>query len=453
MTFKPYQQNQSLLLPPSFADFLGESHEAIILAEFMAELDTAKLENSYQNTHGGCSAYHPAMLLSVLVYAYMNSIFSSRQIAKKLRQDLAFMYLAGNLTPDFRTLARFRKDKGNMLESVFVQVISKAKALGLVSFGTCSLDGTKIYANASKDKNTSITGQITDLLKQAEMIDTQEDKLYGEEADSMPERLKIKTGRQQKKREQKAKTERVNTTDPDSKLMQMKRKDYAQAFNVQAITENGFVLSGSIFNSSADQGTLQASLEQFKTLHTKTPEKLLADKGYSSEDNYSFCEQNKIDAYIPIYNPGTDLSSYTYHPATDTYTDKRGRVYYFKQRAEKKDGSLKRGRPRKSATLMAQKKLHRQYKRIIYFYQNVKTKTKKFLQVSPGWQKYMKQQAKKLSTHKGRLLYRKRMHDVEGVFANIKHNLNFTRFRLRGFEGVATEWNLISFAHNLRKLI
>lgn len=451
MTFKPFNQNQNLLLPPSFADFLGESHEAVILAEFMTELNTAELEQSYHNNNGGCPAYHPVMLLSVLVYAYMNSIFSSRQIARKLRQDLAFMYLAGSQRPDFRTLARFRKDKGGMLKSVFVQVVHKAKDLGLVSFGTCSLDGTKIYANASKDKNTSLSAQITDLLKQAETIDAQEDELYGDEADSMPAEVTTKSGRQQKNQE--LKTKKVNTTDPDSKLMQMKRKDYAQAFNVQTITENGFVLSGSVFNSSADQGTLQASLEQFKALHAKTPEKLLADKGYSSEDNYAFCEQNKIDAYIPIYNPGTDLSGYTYHPATDTYTDKRGRIYRFKQRAEKKDGSSTRGRTRKFITITAQKKQHQQYKRIIYFYQNAKTKAKKFLQVSPGWQRYMKQQAKKLSTHKGRLLYRKRMHDVEGVFANIKHNLNFTRFRLRGFEGVAIEWNLISLAHNLKKLI
>ncbi len=453
MTFKPFHQNQNLLLPPSFADFLGDSHAAVILAEFMADLNTAALEQSYHNTNGGSSAYHPVMLLSVLVYAYMNSIFSSRQIAKKLRQDLAFMYLAGNQTPDFRTLARFRKDKGNMLESVFVQVVHKAKDLGLVSFGTCSLDGTKIYANASKDKNTFLNRQITDLLKQADAADTLEDELYGDEADSMPAEVKTKSGRQQKK-QQKTKTERVNTTDPDSKLMQMKRKDYAQAFNVQTITENGFVLSNSIFNTSADQGTLLGSLEQFKALHSDTPDKLLADKGYSSEDNYSFCERNQIDAYIPIYKPGTDLSGYIYHPATDTYTDKRGRIYRFKQRMEKKDGTLsKRGRSSEPVTVTSQKKLHRQFKHIVYLYQNTKTKAKKFLCISPGWQKYMRQQMKKLSTHKGRLLYRKRMTDVEGVFANIKHNLNFTRFRLRGFQGVATEWNLVSLAHNLKKLL
>src|ERR1035437_6047429 len=146
MTFKKYNPNQNFLLPPSFSEFLGESHEAVILAEFLEDLDTRQLEQSYHNESGGSSAYHPVMLLGILVYAYLNSIFSSRQIANKLHQDLAFMYLSGRQAPDFRTIARFRKEKGMFLESIFVQVVSKAKSLGLVSFGTCCLDGTKIYA-------------------------------------------------------------------------------------------------------------------------------------------------------------------------------------------------------------------------------------------------------------------------------------------------------------------
>lgn len=453
MTFKQYTQNQNLLLPPSYIDFLGESHEAVILSEFLSDLDTQELEQSYHNAAGGSAAYHPVMLLGVVIYAYMNNVFSSRQIAGKLKQDLAFMYLSGNHTPDFRTIARFRKEKGMILMSLFVQVVRKAKDLGLVSLGTCSLDGTKIYANAGKNKNTSTMERVSDWLAQADAADRLEDGLYGDEPDSLDPVLRTKAGRQQVQKT-KANINRVNTTDPDSKLMQMKRKDYAQAYNVQAVTENGLMLSSSIFNSSADQRTLVPSLTQFMHAYGQTPEKLLADKGYSSEDNYAFCEQNNVDAYIPIYNPGTDLSGYTYHPKTDTYTDTRGQVYRFKQHMEIKDSlQIKRGRPGRPTTLTAQKKLHKHYKRIVYMYQNAKTKAKKYLCISPGWQKYMRQQKRKLSTLTGKLLYRKRMTDVEGVFANIKHNLNFTRFRLRGFTGVTIEWNLISLAHNLKKIL
>jgi transposase len=91
MTFKERNHNQPLLLPPSFKDFLGEGHEVVMLEEFMQELDTRALEQSYRNANGGSSAYHPAMLLAVLTYGYMNGVFSSRKIARRLRQDLAFM--------------------------------------------------------------------------------------------------------------------------------------------------------------------------------------------------------------------------------------------------------------------------------------------------------------------------------------------------------------------------
>src|SRR3990167_3239831 len=198
MNFKTYNRNQSLLLPPSYEAFLSESHEAVVLAEFIDNLDLAELEAAYGNEHGGRSAYHPVMLLTVLIYGYMNGTFSSRKIAKCLRQDLAFMYLAGNSTPDFRTLARFRKEKGTCLTVAFKEVAKKARELGFVSFGTVSLDGTKIYASANKQKNetkASLEEKIRSLMNEAQHIDEVEDTLYGDHDDEQPDELKTKEGR------------------------------------------------------------------------------------------------------------------------------------------------------------------------------------------------------------------------------------------------------------------
>jgi len=472
MTFKNYQQKQSFLLPPSFGDFLGESHEAVILCEFIHELDTANLEQSYHNQNGGSSAYHPAMLLSILIYGYMNGIFSSRQLAKQLKQNLAFMYLAGNTTPDFRTLSRFRKEKGVYLENIFTAVVQKAQKLGLVSFGTCCLDGTKIYASAGKSKNQTrkmIAAKIHALIHEAEKIDQMEDEMFGDEEDGENAELKTKEGRAKKKREieeNRKKEEdnlkklnalrpasedgKVNTTDPDSKLMQMKRKDYANGYNVQSITENGIILSSSIFNTSADQGTLIPSLQKLKKSLT-APKTILADKAYSSEDNYSFCEQNDIDAYIPPYSEPADLSGYIYDEKQDTYTDHQERTYYFKQHMEKRGGKEKPGRPRKSA-LPPRERRHL-YKRTVYEHIEKQTQKKTYLCISPLWQSYVKKQKEKLSVPQGKQLYKQRMHDIEGVFANIKKNLRFTSFNLRGFAGVSAEWTLISLVHNLKKVL
>lgn len=471
MTFKNYGQKQSFLLPPSFGDFLGESHEAVILGEFLHELDTVNLEQSYNTQNGGRPAYHPVILLSVLIYGYMNGVFSSRKLAKQLKQNLAFMYLAGNATPDFRTLARFRKEKGAYLENIFAAVVQKAKYLGLVNFGVCCLDGTKIYASASTSKNQSqkmAKEKIRALIEEAEKIDQMEDELFGDEEDGENAELKTKEGREKKKRELEEKRQKeeaklkkietfcpnedakMNTTDSDSKLMQMKRKDYANGYNVQAVTENGIILSSSIFNSSADQNTLIPSLQKLQRSFS-APKTILADKAYSSENNYSFCEQNAIDAYIPIYSEPADLSNYIYDEKQDIYTNKQGRVFHFKQHAGKRDRTGKRGRPRKSMESPEQKR--HLYKSTLYEHVEEKTKKKKYLSVSLGWQDYVKKQKEKFSTLKGKLLYKQRMHDIEGVFANIKKNLRFTSFNLRGFAGVNAEWMLISLAHNLKKVL
>lgn len=472
MTFKNYQQKQSFLLPPNFADFLGESHEVVILSEFLSELNTADLEQSYSNQNGGRAAYHPIMLLSILIYGYMNGIFSSRQLAKQLRQNLAFIYLAGNNTPDFRTLARFRKEKGPQLEGIFVSVVQKAKELGFVNFGTCCLDGTKIYANAGANKNQTqkkLSEKIRSLIEEAEKIDQEEDNLFGDEEDGENAGLKTKEGRDKKKRELEEKKKeaeaelarlnalkpksddaRINLTDPDSKLMQMKRKDFANGYNVQSITENGIILSNSIFNSPSDTNILIPSLQKLQRLFA-LPKRLLADKGYSSEDNYSFCEQNSVDAYIPIYSEQVDISDYSYDEAKDEYADKQGRIYRFKQHEKRRDGSGKRGRPRKSMESPEQKR--HLFRSTIYEHFNETTQRMKYLRISPNWQYHVKKQKEKLAKFKGKLIYQQRMHDVEGVFANIKKNLRFDSFNLRGFAGVNAEWTLISLAHNLKKIM
>lgn len=472
MKFKAYNQGQSLLLPKNYGDFLGESHEAVVLNEFVNELDTAKLERSYKNENGGSSAYHPVMLLNVLVYGYMNGVFSSRKIAKQLKQDLAFMYLAGNSTPDFRTLARFRKDKKEELEDFFVKIIEKAYNLGLIRFGICSIDGTKIYANASKEKNIteeSLTKKIKGFLKQADEIDEMEDEKYGDQEDEIDPNLKTKEGREKKKREieakkkkaekelekvkalkLKTKTTKINTTDADSKYMIMKKKDFANGYNVQIISENGIILSSSIFNDSPDLNTLIPSVKKLQKVYQKTPQRLLADKGYSSTKNYEFCKRNNIDAYIPVSYEQVDLTKYKYDSEKDTYTDKKGRLYVFKQYMERKRGKGKKGRPKKTELKESGDHLFRSK---VYQHIDEKTQKNKTLKIFIDWQKHIKKQKEKLRSWAGRQIYKIRKSDVEGIFGNTKGNKNFNRFRLRGFDGVTSEWTLMALAHNIGKML
>ena len=462
MNFKAYNRSQNILLPSNYSTFLGESHGAVVLAELLDELDLSSLEKSYGNESGGRRAYHPVMLLSILIYGYMNGVFSSRKIAEQLKQNLAFMYLAGNDTPNFRTLARFRKEKGSCIEDVFKHVVDKARELGFVTFGVVSLDGTKIKANASKNKNEtqdSLEKKIKGFLEEAARIDEMEDEIFGDNEDDVDSELKTKEGRKKRKQELEKKGKQIqahlqvhtelsvtnskdtkmNTTDSDSRLMKMKQGNFANGYNVQAMTENGFVLSSYVIDTCADQNLLTPTIQMFQNMYNTKPKYLLADKGYSSEDNFAFCEQEGIDAYIPIHKEPLDLSIYTYNKTQDTYTHKDGRVFMFKQRmrACKKKGEQE----------------PKSYKRIIYECICEATKKKTYLCVSAGWQRLANKHKLKLATKEGKELYKKRMPDVEGVFGNIKHNMKFTTFLLRGLTSTAIEWNLISLAHNLKKMI
>ena len=479
--FQAYHQDQNFLLPPDFKAFLWDSHESVILSEIIDSLDHSNLISSYATAGDvkGRRAYHPVMMLKVLFYAYMNQTFSSRKIAKKMNSDIAFMYLSWNNTPNFRSINRFRKHKWDFLEALFIQIVLRAQSLWLISFGNVSLDGTKIYANASKNNcydAGTLQKKMQSLFDQADEIDELEDAEFWEDhLDHIPEELRTKEWRdkkrkeieQQKKKvsakEQKLQQEiskkqqqwisqkRINSTDSDARLMMMKRKDWWVGYNPQILTENRFILSSRVPNTAEDTGELIVSLEKFKQQYGMFPKKQLADAGYASEANYEFLERNKIASFIPHQKLKVDLKDYHYNQQDNSYQDKQWNTYHFKQNVSKKQvvegEKIKRGRPKKWASL----KQH-EIEATLYM-RKTKQGENKFLYVNKSWQKLCKNNDVRLYSEEGRELYKKRSWCVENVFWNMKTNLWFERFSLRWFHGVQVEWNLISLAHNLKKLI
>ena len=469
--FQKYNQDQNFLLPPDFQSFLWDSHEAVILSEIIDELDHSTLLSSYA-THKevkGRPAYHPVMMLKVLFYAYMNQTFSSRNMAKKCRSDIAFMYLSGKQQPNFRSINRFRKERGNILEWLFVQIVLQAQTLWLISFGRVSLDGTKIYASASKQQCYDverIEKQMKSLFDAAEEIDTAEDNEFWEEnLDHIPEELTTKKGREKRRRElaekqrevekkeEKLKQElhkkqeqwipqkRINFTDTDARLMQMKRKDWGVGYSPQILTEKRFILSTRVPNTPEDSGELIPSLEKLYDQFKIFPKEQLADTGYSSEANYRYLEEHAIASYIP-HQEKIRLSEYEYNEEKNTYTDRTWEIYIFKQNVGKKEDGRKRGRPKKWVQI-------REIIATTYFCE----KLNKYLYVNKNWHELCERNDERLYSKQWKEIYKKRSGCVENVFGNIKGNLWFERFRLRGFQWVQIEWNLISLAHNLKKLI
>ena len=180
--FVPQTRDTDFLLPPSVQEWLPEQHLARYIVEVVDSLDLSRLEQAYNNR--GKQAYHPGMLLSLLIYGYATGSYSSRKIERATYDSLAFRFIACNHHPDHDTLASFRRRFVKEFEAVFVQVLQVAQENQLSRFGRVSLDGTKIQANASRHRALSY-GHAEKIEKQLK-LEISELMRLAEEADQAP---------------------------------------------------------------------------------------------------------------------------------------------------------------------------------------------------------------------------------------------------------------------------
>src|SRR5438067_789892 len=214
-TFRPYDPDQMLLMPPSLADWIPEDHLARFVRDVVEALDLRAIEEAYTEERG-YPPYDPRMMVGVLLYAYCTGTYSARKIATKLIDSVAFRFLAAGNQPDFRTLSEFRRRHGDALAALFTQGLRLCRQAGLVKLGRVAVDGTKIKANASKHKAMSygrmrtqeaaLEQEVRSLLRQAEAADQQDDRRYGpsRRGDELPAELARRESRLQKIREAKA---------------------------------------------------------------------------------------------------------------------------------------------------------------------------------------------------------------------------------------------------------
>ena len=163
-SYLPYEPQQQMLLPHALQDWLPDGHLAYYISDTIDSLDLSAFHARYAGGGSRNQPFHPAMMLKVLVYGYATGVFSSRKMARKLHEDVAFRVLAANNYPAHRTICDFRAEHLTQFADVFVQVVKLAKECGLVKLGTISVDGTKIKANASRHKAMSY-----DRMKKAEL--------------------------------------------------------------------------------------------------------------------------------------------------------------------------------------------------------------------------------------------------------------------------------------------
>lgn len=445
-TFRPYDLNQRLLLPPDLREWLPEGHLAQFISDVVDELDLSAIIRSYEDGDGrGQPPYHPAMMVKLLLYAYCIGKPSSRKIERATYEDVAFRVLTADQHPDHDSLAEFRKRHLAALAGLFVQVLRLCQTAGLVKLGHVALDGTKIKANASKHKAMSyarmseaeaqLEREVQALLAQAEQVDAAEDAEYGRgrRGDEWPAELARRESRLVKIRQAKAVLEQqardgaaqaaevarakqaareqrvgsakggvpkmpdpaqarpelraqYNFTDPDSRIMKdSATKSFVQAYNAQAAVDGHeqIIVACGLTQSAADAEQFVPMLEEVAANAGQRPAAALADAGYFSEGNLTAPGLAGIELYVP-----PDRHT---HRGTPTAS----------------------GRPRSPTA---------------------------------------EQMRGKLQAAAGQAVYALRKAIVEPVFGQIKEVRGFRRFLLRGLSKVSSEWVLICLTHNLLKL-
>ncbi|MBI4391492.1 MAG: IS1182 family transposase [candidate division NC10 bacterium] len=430
-TYRPYDPDQLFLLPPALQDWLPEEHLVHFLSDLVDHLDLSAITQGYEEELRGYPPYHPRMMTKLLLYAYTIGVPSSRRIAQRCQEDVAFRVLTANQTPDFRTISDFRKRHLAALHALFVQVLRCCQRAGLVKLGTIALDGTKVRANASKHKAMSygrmqtevarLEAGVEQLLAQAEATDAAEDARYGvgRRGDELPAELARRETRlatiraamaaleaeaqaaasdpppRRRGRPPKtppgtpSRTAQRNFTDPDSRIMRDADKAFIQATNAQVAVEerSQVVVACAVTNQAADAPHAVPLVDAVRAHTRRRPRRVLADAGYWSTANAAALAWRKIDAYL-----ATEKVKHSSPPAPAP----RGRI---------PQGLGPRDRMQR-----------------------------------------------KLRTHRGRALYARRKAIAEPVFGLIKRARGFRQFLLRGLAKVQAEWALICTGHNLLKL-
>jgi len=443
--FRPVDRATPFLLPPSVEDWLPKDHLARFVVDIVDQLDLSALTRQYRGT--GSAAYHPTVMLGLLIYGYATGVYSSRRIEAATHESIAFRYIATNEQPDHDSLCTFRKRFLKEIEALFVQVLCIARQMKLLKLGTIALDGTKIHANASRHSALSyghaqkieaqLEAEVKELLARAEAADQEplpEGLSLPEELSRREERLAAirqakaqiearaaeREAREQadfdakmKAREEKTArtgrepggrppappsagvrpTDQINLTDADSRIMPATGKGFEQSYNAQAAvdTESMLVVAIDVAQVATDRQQVAPMLEVLGGLPEElgSVEHVLADNGYFSAANVERCVEAKIEPLLAAGREG-------HHPHwEDRFTEPP---------------------PLAEPAGAVERMKHR------------------------------------LKTRKGRQLYGLRKQTVEPVFGIIKSAMRFRQFLLRGLASVRGEWSLVTMAWNIKRM-
>ncbi|MGB3458395.1 MAG: IS1182 family transposase, partial [Halobacteriota archaeon] len=337
MAFIRRLRNQNWLFPPTIADLIEEDHICRLVDDVVENIDFKTSAEKYDGP--GSPAYHPKVMMKLLIQGTIDGIRSSRKISKATKENVVYMYLSDHLNPDFRTICRFRKDNLETIKLVIAEIAKLAREMGMVKLGHLSIDGTKIKASASnfsvvsKEELDEIKEAIDMELQKGIEIDEMEEQIYGDtDPDKLPKSFKdikekirkdkaakiidqYKNGDQKEKNrieKQLGKVQNelevsgkdfVSFTDPESRFMKNKKHFSEFSYNPQVTVdaEHGIVVAEDVVQNVRDVEQLKPQIEQIEEVFGKLPRNTIisADNDYHSAGNIDFLKEHELDGYIP----------------------------------------------------------------------------------------------------------------------------------------------------------
>lgn len=498
--FKALPSNSPSLFPENIFDRIPLNHPVRLVAQVVDQLDLDHIIKQYKG--GGTTSFHPRMLIKVLFYAYLSNIYSCRKIERALQENIYFMWLSGNSTPDYRTINYFRgKRLKGQVQELFASIVRMLHEMEYVSLKVQYVDGTKIESSAGRytfvwkksvEKNkVKLEANIASVLSDIDAQIAQDQSSLGNQEVSksidsaqLKEKIKVinaelkgcnkSTDKQLKKLEEDylprlekyekqleilADRSSYSKTDTDAVFMRMKEDHMKNgqlkpAYNAQISTEEQFITHYSIHQTTADTTTLPEHLEGFECHYGKQSESIVADAGYGSEQNYELMEAQEITAFVKYNyfhmeqkrkhrNDPFAVQNLYYNQQEDFYVCPAGQKLIFIGHTTR--GSTN-GYTAQLSCYQAQRCDGCPMRGGCH-----KAQGNRLIEVNHRLNWLKTKARERLLSDQGLYHRSKRPVEVEAVFGQMKSNNKFTRFTMKGLEKVAVEFGLMAIAHNLRK--
>lgn len=465
MAYRYGSRSQITFLPDSIEKYVTEEDPVRVYDAFIDALDLKELGIELDENAVGNSCYYPITMLKILIYGYSYGWRSSRKIERALHHNMSFVWLAGGLKPDHKTISNFRKEHKALIKRVLIQCARLCMRLGLIEGNILFVDGSKFRANAGNNQTKSIDTwerykrhietRIEDLLDECQKIDESEKESLvsiNKELQNK-ERLKGKIGQLLEEMRQSPSSnkeqERINGTDPDCKIMKGRHGSHA-GYNGQIVTDDthGLIVSADASTSRNDLNELSKQINLAEQTLEKPCENVCADAGYSSLNDITPLIQEGKTVVVPNNKQAQkepkenkfERNVFCYDPIEDTYTCPENKELYRANCSTDK----KRIEYRMKAPSACRSCIHfgvcTSSKSGRRLYRQIYEENKELLE-------------KIYESQEGQLLYARRKMRVEHPFGHIKHNLGARSFLLRGIEGVNAELSLLGTCFNIARMI